>query len=46
MGTIKKIVLKNIAYHDIYESEKNLWNSLYFTKSLKAVNAWMKKWLL
>ena len=41
-GTIKKMVFENITYQDIYESEENLWNFLYFTGYLKAVNVWME----
>jgi len=41
-GTIKKIVYENITYQDIYESEENLWNFLYFTGYLKAVAVQME----
>jgi len=41
-GTIRKTVLENITYQDIYESEENLWNFLYFTGYLKAVNVWLE----
>lgn len=36
-GMIQKPVHEDITYEDIYESQDNLWNFLYFTGYLKAV---------
>ncbi len=36
-GTIEKRIHEDITYDDIYESEDNLWNFLYFTGYLKKV---------
>lgn len=36
--TIEKKIHEDITYDDIYQSEDNLWNFLYFTGYLKAVN--------
>ena len=36
-GTIQKPIHEDITYEDIYESQDNLWNFLYFTGYLKAV---------
>ena len=40
-GTIEKTVHEDITYQDIYESEENLWNFLFFTGYLKAVEVKM-----
>ena len=40
-GTIEKTVHEDITYQDIYESEENLWNFLFFTGYLKAVDVKM-----
>ena len=37
-GTITKPVHEDITYGDIYESQDNLWNFLFFTGYLKKVN--------
>ncbi len=37
-GTIEKPVHEDITYADIYKSQDNLWNFLFFTGYLKAVN--------
>ena len=37
-GTIEKPVHEDITYEDIYKSQDNLWNFLFFTGYLKAVN--------
>jgi hypothetical protein len=37
-GTIEKPVHEEITYGDIYESQDNLWNFLFFTGYLKAVS--------
>ncbi len=37
-GTIEKPVHEDITYTDIYKSQDNLWNFLFFTGYLKAVN--------
>jgi hypothetical protein len=36
-GTIEKQVHEDITYGDIYQSQENLWNFLFFTGYLKAV---------
>lgn len=35
--SIEKIIHEDITYEDVYESQENLWNFLYFTGYLKAV---------
>ena len=37
-GTIEKPVHEDITYEDIYKSQDNLWNFLFFTGYLKAIN--------
>ena len=37
-GTIKKPVQEDITYEDIYKSQDNLWNFLFFTGYLKTVD--------
>lgn len=37
-GTIKKVLHEELTYEDIYTSQENLWNFLYFTGYLKAVD--------
>lgn len=37
-GSIEKVIHEDITYQDIYESEENLWNFLFFTGYLKAVD--------
>lgn len=37
-GTIEKPIHEEITYGDIYESQDNLWNFLFFTGYLKAVS--------
>lgn len=37
-GKIEKKVHEDITYEDIYETEENLWNFLFFTGYLKCVN--------
>lgn len=41
-GSIEKTVFEDITYQDIYENEENLWNFLFFTGYLKAVEVKMK----
>ena len=41
-GTIQKIVHEEITYGDIYQSEENLWNFLFFTGYLKQVSMHME----
>ena len=41
-GTIEKIVHEEITYGDIYQSEENLWNFLFFTGYLKQVSTHME----
>lgn len=36
-GTIEKAVHEDITYGDIYDSQDNLWNFLYFTGYLKSI---------
>ena len=40
--TIEKPVHEDITYGDIYESQDNLWNFLFFTGYLKAVDRYFK----
>lgn len=37
-GTIEKIIHEDITYSDIYSTQDNLWNFLFFTGYLKAVS--------
>lgn len=37
-GTVEKPVYENIVYEDIYKSQDNLWNFLFFTGYLKALD--------
>lgn len=39
-GTIEKPVHEDITYGEIYESQDNLWNFLFFTGYLKKVSEW------
>ena len=39
-GTIEKQIHEDITYGDIYESEDNLWNFLFFTGYMKKVSEW------
>ena len=41
-GTIEKPVHEDITYGDIYESQDNLWNFLFFTGYLKAVDRYFE----
>ncbi len=41
-GSIEKTVFEDITYQDIYENEENLWNFLFFTGYLRAVEVKMK----
>lgn len=41
-GSIEKPVHEEITYKDIYKSQDNLWNFLFFTGYLKAVNRYFK----
>lgn len=36
-GTIEKVITEDITYEDIYHSEENLWNFLFFTGYLKMI---------
>jgi hypothetical protein len=37
-GTIEKPVYEDITYEDVYQSQNNLWNFLFFTGYLKKIN--------
>ena len=41
-GTIEKKIHEDITYEDVYESEDNLWNFLFFTGYLKNVSIRME----
>ena len=42
-GTIEKQIHEDITYEDIYKSEENLWNFLFFTGYLKADSVRMER---